>query len=220
MNGRLNLYFANPALHQVQSLRDLVSDAIFLPSAPPFEREEVCATVTLPLGARLFSLSSHTHQRGERFTVHHPDGTLLYENTIFNDPLRQSFDPPFLFDAPDDVPAALAKYFGWGERNKGAKGVLDALAARLGVKKSEAALKLRAAGAATAVNSAKPKAYEVWVYKHPEWPAPFANAPLPALTIRTEAEVKARRAGPRAGPHSRSCARLPSRLPRSSPRLS
>ena len=61
----------------------------------------------MPIGARLFSLSSHTHQRGERFTVHHPDGTLLYENTIFNDPLRQQFDPPLLFDDPDDAARTL-----------------------------------------------------------------------------------------------------------------
>ena len=107
MKGRLNLYFADPAQHRVESLRDLVSDAIFLPSAPPFEREEVCDTVTLPMGARLFSLSAHTHQRGERFTVTHPDGTLLYENTIFNDPLRQHFDPPLVFDAAEEAARTL-----------------------------------------------------------------------------------------------------------------
>jgi hypothetical protein len=108
MNGRLNLYFADPAVHRVQSLRNLVSDAIFMPSAPPFEREEVCASVTLPTGARLFTLSSHTHQRGERFTIHHPDGTLLYENTIFNDPLRQHFDPPLVFDSAADEERTLS----------------------------------------------------------------------------------------------------------------
>ena len=85
----------------MQDLRNLVSGAIFLPATPPFEREEVRATVTLPQGAHL-SLSSHTHQRGERFTVTHPDGTLLYENTIFNDPLRQHFDPPLIFESASE----------------------------------------------------------------------------------------------------------------------
>lgn len=124
MNGRLNLYFAEEAKHRVQDLRNLVSDAIFLPSAPPFERQEVCATVTLPIGAQLFTLSSHTHQRGERFTVHHPDGTLLYENTLYNDPLRKEFTPALLFDDTTEEARTLT-YCGLYNNGVGPDGAPD-----------------------------------------------------------------------------------------------
>ena len=124
MKGRLNLTFAPEALYEVQDLRNLVSGAIFLPATPPFEREEVCATVTLPQGAHLFSLSSHTHQRGERFTVTHPDGTLLYENTIFNDPLRQHFDPPLIFESASEEERTLS-YCGLYNNGVGPEGAPD-----------------------------------------------------------------------------------------------
>ncbi|MDP6945258.1 MAG: hypothetical protein QF464_14005, partial [Myxococcota bacterium] len=99
MNGRINYLFAEDPEHRSRGLLRLGTGNIFLPSAPPFERQEVCATLTLPEGAHLFDLSSHTHQRGESFTITHPDGTLLYENFIYNDPLRKRFDPPIVFDS-------------------------------------------------------------------------------------------------------------------------
>ena len=99
MNGRLNFLYARDAQHMARGLFTRALRNIFRPNTPPFEREEICADMTLPQGAHLFTLSSHTHQRGERFTIFHPNGELLYENYIFNDPLRQRFDPPLVFDS-------------------------------------------------------------------------------------------------------------------------
>ena len=57
--------------------------------------------------AHLFSLSSHTHQRGESFKIFHPDGSLLYENYYFNDPVRKRFEPPLVFDSEDEEQRSL-----------------------------------------------------------------------------------------------------------------
>ena len=81
-----------------------------MPSAPPYEREEVCADLALPLGARVFAISSHTHKRGESFRIFHPDGTLIYENFIYNDPLRKHFEPPLAFDSEDAAEARQALF--------------------------------------------------------------------------------------------------------------
>ena len=107
MNGRLNFLYARDAEHRALGLFRRAVPNIFKPNTPPFEREEICANMRLPQGAHLFTLSSHTHQRGERFTIFHPNGELLYENYIFNDPLRKRFDPPLVFDSEDAAERTL-----------------------------------------------------------------------------------------------------------------
>ncbi len=101
MNGRINFLFAGEARYQAKSLGRLAGSAIFRPNTAPYEREELCNTIPMPQGAHLFSLSSHTHKRGESFKIFHSDGSLLYENYLFNDPIRKRFDPPLLFDSED-----------------------------------------------------------------------------------------------------------------------
>ena len=105
MNGRINLLYASDRKYVRRTLGGVKS--IFLPKTPPFERQEVCSTVSLPKGAHLYALTSHTHKRGERFTIFHPDGTLLYENLIYNDPARKKFDPPLVFDSDDKAKRTL-----------------------------------------------------------------------------------------------------------------
>jgi hypothetical protein len=107
MNGRLNYLFATDARYRSKSLGRFSAGSIFLPSTAPYEREELCSTVTLPQGAHLFSLSSHTHQRGESFKIFHPDGSLLYENYYFNDPVRKRFEPPLVFDSEEEEQRSL-----------------------------------------------------------------------------------------------------------------
>ena len=99
MNGRLNFLYAENPQYASNGLFLRATSNIFKPRTPPFEREEVCATITLLQGTHLFTLSSHTHQRGERFTIFDPNGDLIYENMIYNDPLRKKFDPPLIFDS-------------------------------------------------------------------------------------------------------------------------
>jgi len=100
LQGRLNFYFAE---HQDRPMRafpvDLVN--IFRPNAAPFTAETICADKELPQGTRLFALTSHTHKRGKHFWAELSDGTKIYENFLYNDPVKAIFDPPLAFDSPD-----------------------------------------------------------------------------------------------------------------------
>jgi hypothetical protein len=60
----LNLHFAGPEDQLAPSQEIFDARYIFAQFTPPFETNEVCASYTIPQGARLFQLSSHTHQRG------------------------------------------------------------------------------------------------------------------------------------------------------------
>lgn len=105
MDARFNFRFA--PRHEFAMVRARAIDNIFLPNNLPFTRERFCADYVAPRGARMFMLSSHTHGRGEHFTIEHGDGTLLYENFIYNEPLEQYFDPPLVFDSPDPADRTL-----------------------------------------------------------------------------------------------------------------
>jgi len=100
IHARLNYYFAEEDT-QDYFVQGGLTGPIFIARNPPFTKETYCATETFPRGTRLFQLSSHTHQRGERFWITHPDGTLLYENFVYNDPTPADFEPPLEFDSDD-----------------------------------------------------------------------------------------------------------------------
>jgi hypothetical protein len=99
MNGRLNYYFADDRRFVVNGIFD--ASRIFAPDAAPYTTQTICHDHLLPRYARLYSLSSHTHQRGKHFTVEHPDGSLIYESFLYNDPLNAQYDPPLEFDSPN-----------------------------------------------------------------------------------------------------------------------
>jgi hypothetical protein len=106
MNGRLNYYFADDREFPVNSIFTVGS--IFDPDGvPPFTKQTICRDYTLDRYARLYSLSSHTHKHGQYFTIEHPDGTLIYENFLYNDPLNATFDPPLEFDSANDADRTL-----------------------------------------------------------------------------------------------------------------
>jgi hypothetical protein len=48
------------------------STDIFVQHVPPYEEREYCRTITLPKGARVFEMSSHTHVRGRLFRIWGP----------------------------------------------------------------------------------------------------------------------------------------------------
>jgi hypothetical protein len=75
MSQYLNIFYAPPE-HQ-RYAANLIFDArsIFVQDVPPFERREYCKTYTLPEGARLFQLSSHTHRFGSLFRIWAPPQT-------------------------------------------------------------------------------------------------------------------------------------------------
>lgn len=99
MNGRLNYWFAEERTHPSVGIFDL--EAIFAPNAEPFTKKTECNDHVLPQGARLYSLSSHTHKRGELFWIDLADGTRVYENALYSDAIEERFDPPLAFDSPN-----------------------------------------------------------------------------------------------------------------------
>ncbi len=102
MNARINYWFATEPMHQVVRLSSI--DKIYTNNTPPYGTETLCTEYTFPQGTRLFNLLSHTHKRGKRFWIEGPDGNLIYENFVYNDPVNQYYDPPLAFDSPE--PAA------------------------------------------------------------------------------------------------------------------
>jgi hypothetical protein len=99
LNGRLNFVFAKEQRYPVVAINDYSN--VFRPNAPPYTIESYCAKHVVDQGARLFLLTSHNHKRGKHFWATGPDGTLLYENFVYNDPVKQYFDPPLAFDSPE-----------------------------------------------------------------------------------------------------------------------
>jgi cysteine-rich repeat protein len=71
----LNLYFAGPEDQQAPLRGIFDAQWIFAQNVLPFETSEICATHTLPQGARLFQLSSHTHVRGVEWRTWLPPNT-------------------------------------------------------------------------------------------------------------------------------------------------
>ena len=105
MNARINYWFARQADYRVVSYTALSKQ--YDQQIPPYGTQTLCADSTLPQGARLFNLLSHTHQRGKHFWVNAPDGSMIYENFIYNDPVNQYYDPPLAFDSPDPAERTL-----------------------------------------------------------------------------------------------------------------
>ena len=107
MNGRINYRFAPPE-EQLYPVRGIFNvQRIFSANAAPFTTQTLCHDHVLPRGAHLYSLSSHTHQRGKLFTVDLPDGSRVYENRVYNDPVNTRFEPPLVFDSPDPAERTL-----------------------------------------------------------------------------------------------------------------
>jgi hypothetical protein len=106
VHARLNYYFADPNNLLYGNQGGLVGP-IFIANNAPFTKETFCANHTFPRGTRLYEVSSHTHKHAERFWITHPDGTLLYENFVYNDPAETLFDPPLAFDSTEAAERTL-----------------------------------------------------------------------------------------------------------------
>lgn len=112
MSQYFNVEFAAPAdqVNQVQGLFD--SSAIFIQNVPPFETREYCRSFTLPQGAQVFELTSHTHRFGVRWRTWAPPNTPcnpsctprpdppIYFSTEYTDPLQLRLDPALALDSP------------------------------------------------------------------------------------------------------------------------
>jgi hypothetical protein len=122
MNAAINYYFADDQRFTVQGLSDF--SAIFRPNALPYTTETYCNDHVLPQGARLFSLATHTHKRGKHTWVTLHDGSTIYENFSYSDPVQGSWDPPLEFDSPDAAERTL-RYCGTYNNGVAADGTPD-----------------------------------------------------------------------------------------------
>ena len=122
MHVKHNYEFAKDQRYTITSIADF--SAIFRPNAPPYTRESYCNDHVLPRGARLFHLTTHTHKRGKRTWITLPDGTEVYENFSYTDPVQGRWDPPLAFDSPDPAERTL-RYCGTYENGLGEGDVPD-----------------------------------------------------------------------------------------------
>lgn len=74
---------------------------------PPFQRMHVCRDYELAQGEGLLFLSSHTHKRGERFTISRKGGEQLYETFTYDEPLLKYFEPALVFNSADPAQRTL-----------------------------------------------------------------------------------------------------------------
>ncbi len=105
-------------LYQREDLT-ILDDIFAMGTVAPFTSQEACATFTLPIGSRLLTLSSHTHQYGRDFRIWYPpnDGCTAgpgcrpperepdYRSFFYQDPLYQRFDATNnleILDSPDE----------------------------------------------------------------------------------------------------------------------
>jgi len=112
----INVKFAKKEDRKYLRQRIFHSRHIFAMNVPPFEKQELCATYTLPRYARLTGLSSHVHKRGSLFRIwappHEPgckpptckpptSGKPVYTSSIYDDPVTITYEKPLEFDHSD-----------------------------------------------------------------------------------------------------------------------
>jgi len=110
-----NLYFAGAADRQYPARGLFDISQIFVEDVPAFQKREYCSTDTLPRGARIFGLGSHTHKRGALFRIWGPGVTPctpgpscqpeatepLALTTDYTHPIIHRFDPPLELPGAD-----------------------------------------------------------------------------------------------------------------------
>ena len=122
MSQYLDIEFAQ-ATDRYYPVRGIFDSAsIFSQNVLPYQTQEVCRSYTIPEGAHLFQLTSHTHRHGVKFRIWDepnyacfPDSNgdgcipspfmdkLIYSSTEYTDPVELNFNPPVLYDNPDPV---------------------------------------------------------------------------------------------------------------------
>lgn len=95
-----NLYFADDLRFKAERVTD--SRHIYAGvGTPPFTRQEVCREHILDQGDALVQMASHTHKRGEKFTVALKGSDPFYTNLNYDEPLIMNFSPPWEFPEAD-----------------------------------------------------------------------------------------------------------------------
>ena len=98
----VNVYpFDGTPAHVVQTLTDF--DDMFSIDVPPGTQKLQTGRLVNagPQSMVIVQLAGHMHKRGLRFTAHHADGTVIFENFDWAHPVWRPFDPPIVL-APGD----------------------------------------------------------------------------------------------------------------------
>jgi hypothetical protein len=104
MHARLNLTYTDNLLYREE--RALAGE--FGPNGiAPFTKQDVCRTYTAAQGTKMIRMTSHTHKHGGYFWVTDWTGKKLYESYVYSDPTYLIFEPPIVFDAPDQASRTL-----------------------------------------------------------------------------------------------------------------
>jgi hypothetical protein len=116
-----NVYYASATDRSFPARQIFDATDIFVQNVPPYDEREYCRTITMPVGTRIFELSSHTHERGRLFRVWGPGidrscrsamnapeaclpepGAPIMTTTEYNDPTVLNLnDSMFVLDDPD-----------------------------------------------------------------------------------------------------------------------
>ncbi|HKP58578.1 MAG TPA: hypothetical protein VJV78_17755 [Polyangiales bacterium] len=105
LHAWLNLFYAHERDHELEDVT--VGTSMVAHGQAPFTKQMYCRTWVAPQGSQLYTLTSHTHKRGRNFTVDLADGTRIYTNARYSDPIVKVFDPPMLFDSTDEKSRTL-----------------------------------------------------------------------------------------------------------------
>jgi hypothetical protein len=109
LHGWINLFYAKGDLKQQHELIlvNALNNINIATGTPPFTKKSFCAKWVAQQNTTMYTLSSHTHKRGHHFTVDLSDGTRIYTNEIYSDPVVEVFDPPMVFDSADPAERTL-----------------------------------------------------------------------------------------------------------------
>ena len=105
LHAWINMYFAKDRKYKLDTLA-VTKNIAMATGTPPFTSKTYCAEWVAPQGSRMYTLSSHTHKRGRNFTVDF-NGERIYQSAIYTDPVEKMFDPPLVFDSPDEAKRTL-----------------------------------------------------------------------------------------------------------------
>lgn len=106
LDARMNFLYAKKLERPMIPVNVLDNNSIFH-GQPPFTRKTYCGKTVVPRDYSMAILTGHTHRHGERFWVNNPSGELMYENTVYNDPIYLHFDPWIKYDSVDDASRTL-----------------------------------------------------------------------------------------------------------------
>jgi hypothetical protein len=95
LHAWLNLLYARERIHELEDVTTGTNKVA--QGQAPFTKKTYCEEWVAPQGSQLYTLTSHTHKRGSHFTVDLADGTRIYTNALYSDPIVQAFDPPLAF---------------------------------------------------------------------------------------------------------------------------